>query len=63
MKVHIVNVFQLINIMKLFNSKKPCPIFVPADAVIRKRQVLLVLIGFKGYVDGVYKFLLNINLV
>jgi len=53
MKVYIVNVFRLINIMHLFNSKKPCPILVPADAVIQERQVLLLLIGFKGYVDCV----------
>ena len=31
--------------------------FVPAVAVIRGRQVLLVVIGRKGYVDGLEKII------
>ena len=29
--------------------------YVPAVAVIRKRQVLFILIRFKGYLDGLSK--------
>ena len=31
---------------------KSCLNYVPADAVIRKRLVLFIFNGFKGYLDG-----------